>query len=423
MGHSASFVAVVCGGTTNHPHDDAAAAAVSHEITSDMIEELVYRSFPHSIYNQYHHELTTMNHVDGRRLVSLDDDQIADYIHQIGVRDVHHRMSITEELINIKNKILTTVISSSDSAIGYSADVYTKSSKIQHIMDGVAQSLEAASTAVTTQLMSQIVDLHQMVDQLTSLLPFDGFNDDDIRQYKLMISDYSYLWMMLTRVMVKNSKNSLSAEAIKHFDEKQTLPVHTRVFYQLRSSSCHDDNNESSSSSSLDKCVYLRFAMTDEDSGELSSNTVKNQLFDDIRGMYDMEVRKGESTELCYFESTQVGKQVGRDLFNHSMPTSEVQWSELQSDDAMTSLVFSGLGQVYLARCSSSTKEYEKICKQPLTHSMMMLLMMMMMMIITIDHFMLYADIECLIHPIQGVSSLPLMHTMRWTYRSWAAMK
>ena len=161
--------------------------------------------------------------------------------------------------------------------------------------------------------------------------------------------------------------------------------------------------------------------MTDEDSGELSSNAVKNQLFDDIRGMYDMEVRKGESTELCYFESTQVGKQVGRDLFNHSMPTSEVQWPELQSDDAMTSLVFSGLGQVYLARCSSSTKEYERICKLPPTHSMMM--MIMMMMIITIDHFMLHADIECLIHPIQGASSLLLMHTMRWTYRSWAAMK
>lgn len=311
----------------------------------------------------------TTNNVDGKRLISLDDDQVADYINQIGVTDVHHRMAIAEEIINIKNKISTTVNSSGNTVIRYSAAG-------QYIMDGITQSLEAASTVVTTQLISQIVDLHQLVDQLTSLLPFDGF-DDDIRQYKLIISDYSYLWMMLTRFMVKNSKNSLSAETIKHFDEKQILRVHTRVFYQLHSSSCHDDDddtvavkvesddpNHSSPSLSPKKCVYLRFAMTDEDSGDLSSNPVKNQLFDDIRGMYDMEVRKGESMmELCYFESNQIGKQVGRGLFNQCMPTSEVQWPELQSDDAMTSLVFSGLGQVYLMRCSSSTKEYERICK------------------------------------------------------------
>jgi hypothetical protein len=357
MGHSASL-------ENNHPHDTAAV----------MIEEFVHRSFPDSIYNQYH-ELMTMNKVDGRKLISLDDDQVADYINQIGVTDVHHRMAIAEELINIKNKISTnvTVSSSSNTAIRYSEAG-------QYIMGGIAQSLEAASTVVTTQLISRIVDLHQLVDQLTSFLPFDGF-DDDIRQYKLMISDYSYLWMMLTRFMVKNSKNSLSAEAIKHFDEKQILRVHTRVFYQLRSSSCHDEDDDdrvavkvksddlnSSSSFIPEKCVYLRFAMTDEDSGDLSSNRVKNQLFDDIRGMYDMEVLKGESMmELCYFESNQIGKQVGRDLFNHCMPTSEVQWPELQSDDAMTSLVFSGLGQIYLMRCSSSTKEYERICKRSLT--------------------------------------------------------
>lgn len=350
MGHSASLIS----GEDNDPND---AAAV-------MIEEFVHRSFPDSIYNQYH-ELMTMNNVDGRRLISLDDMKVADYINQIGVTDVHHRMAITEELINIKNKILTTVSSSSNNV-----------NAGQYIMDGIAQSLEAASTVVTTQLISHIVDLHQLVDQLTSLLPFDGF-DDDIRQYKLMISDYSYLWMMLTRFMVKNSKNALSAEMIKHFDEKQILRVHTRVFYQLRSSSCHDDDDDDTvavkvvsddSHSSPSYSVYLRFAMTDEDSGDLSSNRVKNQLFDDIRGMYDMEVLKGESMmELCYFESNQIGKQVGRDLFNHCMPTSEVQWPELQSDDAMTSLVFSGLGQVYLMRCSSSTKEYERICKHSLT--------------------------------------------------------
>ena len=366
MGHCASFCD--CSGDgesapTSHQYlytSTSTTQATSNDvITVDMIGELVHREYPHSSYEAYH-DLMTKNNLDGSKLMSLDDEMIADYIMQIGISNMLHRMTIAEELINIKNKIMT-----SDAPIElFNANSHHGSSKVLHIIEELSESLDAASTAVSTNLISKIVDLNQVMDQLTTILPFDSLDN----KYKLMMSDYAYLWMMLTRIMIKNSKNSVSAESIKTFDRKRMIPVHTRVFYQQLGKSgliISDDTvvDHQPSVQQSTQCVYLRFAMTDEDSGDLTSNQAKKKLFDDIRGMYLLESRKQKQEQLSYFESNHIGKQVGRDIFNNCMPSSEVEWPELQSDDALSSMIFSGLGQVYLQRCSRSLKEYERICK------------------------------------------------------------
>ena len=97
------------------------------------------------------------------------------------------------------------------------------------------------------------------------------------------------------------------------------------------------------------RSIRLSFATTDEDEGIVEKELESIGIITIIRSEKKFE-RELTNRTLSYFPSRQVGAVAIRKQFEYTFPVTHVHWSELESDQALTKLVFYGLGQQYLQR-------------------------------------------------------------------------
>ena len=91
--------------------------------------------------------------------------------------------------------------------------------------------------------------------------------------------------------------------------------------------------------------VTVRFTKLDEDTGNQ-----KDSLTGLVEGMAFAVAQKFpiEESSQSYFKTIAEGIKIGNEILGMALPTSEISWDELSSDNAISLLCFYGLGQMYL---------------------------------------------------------------------------
>lgn len=179
------------------------------------------------------------------------------------------------------------------------------------------------------------VDIFELIDKIKILLP----NNDSIdAEYRSQLSDLAITWVMLTKLIIKNYKAARLPNTIKDFNKKGSSPILIVEF------NCIYDNNLSK--------VCLKFSQIDEDNPNPKVDVIGDFL-KSIKDIFDKDIHNPSSKtrNLTYYPSNQIGIEAGVKTFNSSIPSSEVKWNDVESDETFSKLVFSGCGQAYVMRC------------------------------------------------------------------------
>ena len=185
-------------------------------------------------------------------------------------------------------------------------------------------------------ILNGITDAGRVIDKLKTFLKID--ESDNLEDYKSKITNYTYAWSLVVKLKIHNDEKARESGTINHIDQKRKLNAHI-----IPLKCTHDGNLPE---------VQLIFTAEDEDSAPslLDLTAIGLQDFQKL-----VDTQHIDDKDLAYYSSAEVGKEIGLKAFGTSLPPAQVAWNDVESDDTLLKVVFSGVGQVFLAKYSSQT--------------------------------------------------------------------
>lgn len=188
-------------------------------------------------------------------------------------------------------------------------------------MDGNAADADKVPTIRNEIILESTVDAMAFMSNISNFFSSRQHPSD---KWLMQIDSVVRAWAYLAIVSVEASNSvTRTAKDIHVFNPKGLLRSQPEII--------GDPSNN------VDEKIVIRFAKSDEEKGPLGCNVNMSAILNTM-----VSWKESNYSKLLFFPSKEEGAAVCNDRYKSVLPTSEVVWKELESDEAFSTLIFSG---------------------------------------------------------------------------------